>query len=458
MYISLAHVDDLPEARVREALGGDMGVTVLEAARRAERVDYGAVRLTKNRALRFAFERFTGEELPAATARAQEFEAFVHDERHWLEDYALFRVLKDDHDGKPWWEWERLLRDRDDAALSAARGRLEREIQYYRYVQWLAHAQWDAARAKLHAVDVEIMGDLPFVVGRDSADVWSHAREFRHDADVGAPPDQFNDEGQAWGLPPYRWDAMRANDFAWLRRRARYAGSLYDRFRIDHLVGFYRTFLLPLQKPGEVGKGIKGTFDPADERAQLGHGERVIAAMIDAARERDAVLVAEDLGVVPDFVRTSLTKLGVLGYKVLIWEKDGDVFRDPAKYPELSLACFGTHDTDAIAVWWETRTKAEHEAVLAIPSWRERAKNFTWRFTPGTHRALLDLILSAPSRLVLLLMQDLLATRERINTPATTGPQNWTYRLRATIAELREDSEARAALETVRHSVAASGR
>jgi 4-alpha-glucanotransferase len=458
MYIALADVEDLEPGAVREAVGGDMGIAVLEHARRSPRVEYSAVRFVKGRALRAAFERFMAREHAKGTARAQAFAGFCDRERQWLEDYALFRALKDAHGGVAWWDWPEALRARDGETLAAARSEHARAVLFYQYLQWLAHAQWETARHKLHALGVEVMGDLPFMVGRDSADVWANQREFRLDMNVGVPPDQFDAEGQDWGLPPYKWDAMRANDFAWLRRRARYSGMLYDRFRIDHLVGFYRTYMRPMKTRDERGKMVPGVFDPAEERAQLAHGERVVGAMKDAGRERGAELVAEDLGTVPDWVRASLTRLGVPGYKVLIWEKDGAVFRDPRSYPALSVACFGTHDTDPVAVWWETRDAAEREAVKKLPGLRERASELGERFTPAVHRALLDLIQSAPSELVLLLMQDVLATRERINTPGTMGPQNWSYRLPGTVDELSRDPAVKHALETLRESVAASGR
>jgi 4-alpha-glucanotransferase len=306
---------------------------------------------------------------------------------------------------------------------------------------------------------VEIMGDLPFMVGRDSADVWANQREFRDDATVGAPPDQFNEDGQDWGLPPYKWDAMRANDFAWLRKRARYAGLLYDRFRIDHLVGFYRTYVRPHRKPGDPpGKLPAGAFDPAEERAQLVHGERVIHAMKDAARERNAALIAEDLGMVPTWVRASLAKLGVPGYKVLIWEQRDGVFLDPKSYPTVSVACFGTHDTDPVAVWWESRGSAEREAVKKLDGLRECSDQLGSEFTPTVHRALLDLIHATPSELVLLLMQDVLGTRERVNTPATMGAHNWSYRLPAPIEQLHESDGVREIMARVRESIVGSGR
>ena len=455
MYIAMADVPDLPAEDVGLALGHG-GAIMLEAARASSTVDYGAVRSLKQRALRFAFQRFQEREEAARTPRAQALDAFIEAHAEWLPDYTLFRAIKDTEQAAAWTAWPGPLRAREPAALEEARRRLAPSIRYHAYTQWLARTQWDAARAALRGADVELMGDLPFMVGRDSADVWSHQDEFKTDASVGVPPDVFNTEGQDWDLPPYDWQAMRRNDFAWLRSRARATGALFDRFRIDHVVGFYRVYSRPsAQKLDKNGKLRAGSFDPATEAEQLPHGERVITAMIEGAAESHARLIGEDLGIVPDFVRPSLTKLGVPGYKVLIWEKDEQVFRDPREYPELSVACFGTHDTDPVAAWWETRDAAERAALEEI---LDEPGPLGATLTEAVHRALMDLLSGSGSELVLFLIQDLLGTRDRVNTPATVGAHNWSYRLPATIEELHEDPDVARLMAMARDSVRKGGR
>jgi len=458
MYISIADVPELaPDPR--RALGGELGELLLGRIQASSRVDYEAVRALKRQALKAAFHQFRDGDLAKRSSRAEAFFAFRERHRAWLEDYALFRALKDAHGGVAWWDWGAALKERDASALEKARSQHEEALVYYEYLQWIAHEQWDAARARLAAMGVEIMGDLPFMVGRDSADVWANQSEFRDDASAGMPPDAFNEEGQEWGLPPYYWARMRANDFAWLRKRVRYMGSLYDRFRIDHLVGFYRSYMRPRYALlNEKGKLVPGVFDPKTEPEQLMHGEQVMRAMLEAAGEKGSTIVAEDLGIVPDFVRASLAKLDVPGYKVLIWEKDGHVFRDPAKYPRVSLACFGTHDTDPVAVWWETRDREEREAVKKLPSLAPHAAHLGPRFTREVHKALFDLLNASNSELVLFLIQDVLGTHDRINTPATVGHQNWTYRLPGTVEQLQHDAEVAAIVAMVHKSIETHGR
>lgn len=466
IYLSMNDIPELPADSLHEALGGDMGMAMVRRAKESPRVDYDAVRFAKLRALRWAFARFEQLAENTPNERTQAFEAWSADERHWLEDYALFRAIKDARKDEPWWKWEEPLRERLPWALDRARVEFRNSLRFYKYLQWLAHTQWDKARVKLQEHGLEVMGDLPYMVGRDSADVWGNQREFKHDRNVGVPGDQFDPEGQDWGLPPYKWDAMRANDFAWLRRRARYAGSLYDRFRIDHLVGFFRMYTRPLEPRDKRGKLVEGAFDPAEERAQLVHGERTVGAMQSAARERNATLIAEDLGVVPTWVRESLTKMGVPGYKVLIWEKtDAGEFKNPREFPVKSVSALGTHDTDTCALWWETRDAKERAAFAQLPVIREKYQSAAAKaalaseqYSSTVHRALLDAILTARSELCLLLIQDVIGARERMNTPGTVNDQNWTWRLPRTMQDLRSTAQTAAALARVGEAVRDSGR
>ena len=196
----------------------------------------------------------------------------------------------------------------------------------------------------------------------DSADVWAHQDDFRLDASLGVPPDAFSETGQDWKLPVYKWDVIAAGGFAWLHQRARRNAALFGGYRVDHLVGFYRTFSRPLGDSTGPGE-----FTPADEPSQTALGERVLRVFLASG----AHIVAEDLGVVPDFVRASLTRMQVAGCKVFRWERlwnqAGRPFADPADYPALSVATSGTHDTEPMVTWWESAPADEREAALAIP-------------------------------------------------------------------------------------------
>jgi 4-alpha-glucanotransferase len=417
IYISLA---DIPEF---QAIGGEEAASpparyALDFVRRSRRVRYDAVRALKRDALRAAYERFSA---CADAARLAAFESFVEREGWWLGDYARFRAIRETI-GRPWTEWPEALRRRDGSAVSSKERELERSIRYYSYLQWIADEQWHAARER---AGIGLFGDVPFMVGGDSADVWVRQHEFQLDRSVGTPPDAFSETGQNWGLPVYDWEAVKASGDEWFRQRARRSTALYDGYRIDHIVGFYRTYVRPLPD----GRPFTPYFSPGDEPSQRAQGERVITSF----RSADALVVAEDLGSIPDFVRESLAALGTPGYRVLRWSRDwhtdGHPFIDPASWPARSVGTSGTHDTTPLAEWWETLEREDRTALLQIPALAPRDVNASSPFGPPIRDALLDTILGSGSDLVILPVQDLFGWLDRINTPATIGPHNWTWRL-----------------------------
>ena len=223
-------------------------------------------------------------------------------------------------------------------------------------------------------------------------------------------------------------------------------------------MGFYRTYQRSKEHlRGPDGRLRPGFFDPADEPSQRAHGEAVLRAMIEASRAHGADLIAEDLGVIPDFVRPSLASLDVPGYKVLIWEQRDGAFRDPAGYPARSVACFSTHDTAPVSAWWRALPPWEREAACRLPGMQSRGALGS-DFTPAAHACLLDTILRANSELVLLLAQEVLGDDARINTPSTVGPHNWTWRLPRDVSELLDDPATAASVARVREAIARAGR
>lgn len=448
IYIAVDAIPDLDAAAIAACLG-DGGLAELERVRRAPSVDYKAVRRLKKRAFEEAFTRFRTRELAKeSSARARAFHAFVEREGSWLRDHALYVALRASHDSYGWSTWPAAERDRAPEILAHALsprddGGLGTRVLEQMYLQWTAHEQWHAARAELKKLGVALMGDMPFIVGGESADVWAHREQFRTDVSLGAPPDDFAKDGQSWGLPAYDWDAMDGDDLAWLRTRARHAAALFDRFRIDHLVGFFRQWV---RKDGD-----KGHFVPAVERDQRARGEKVLRAMLEAAGP--GTVIAEDLGVIPPFVRETMAHLGLPGYKVLPWESDEKHMpRDPRAFPELSVATWSTHDTQPITAWWDELEPWQRERIAALDA-------ISLDLT-GDKRdlALLRLLFSARSELSLVLVNELLGDRSRINTPGTVNDENWTWRLPRPIEDLRDDAKLVDRFAAIRALVAASGR
>jgi 4-alpha-glucanotransferase len=424
-FITLDHVEEFAEIGGEESFEAPLRAR-LDAARVASRIQYAEVRVLKDVALRRCWARFRAVDLAADTRRATAFRAYLEEQGWWLDDYALFRALHARYEERAWCDWPEALRTHQANALTEARAELHDEILFRQYLQWIAGEQWRAARGATG--DVALFGDLPFMVSGDSADVWARQDEFRMDASVGVPPDAFSETGQDWGLPVYRWDLFAERNFDWLRDRAHRNADLFDGYRVDHLVGFYRTFYRPHD-------GGPPRFTPESEDAQRALGERVLTVF----REPGSEIIAEDLGVVPDFVRASLARLGVAGYKVFRWERhwhvDGQPFKDPRDYPAVSVATSGTHDTEPMVIWWEDAPRIEREAVLAIPSVRdlltpEDLASVDAPVLPhAIHEALLETLFASGSNTLILPIGDIFGWRDRINQPATVSESNWTWRL-----------------------------
>ena len=307
VYMSLDACEDFAAAGGREALSEEVRQRIAAAAA-SPRVDWPAVRAVKDAGIAIAFERFLRDEWGKQTGRAKQLAAFMRENRDWLEEYTLFTVLHR-QTNKGWLDWPRGAREREPGTLAALRREHANELLRESWLQWQLDRQWRKARRDASAAGVELMGDLPFVVGLDSADVWANRALFRLDERLGTPPDEGSPEGQDWGLPVYDWDAMERDDFSWLRRRAKRAGELYGLYRVDHALGFYRTY-------SRSTDGRQSGFSPPETQDQIQRGERLMRMM-----SRFGEVIAEDLGALPDYLRPSLERIGVAGYRVLRWEQ-----------------------------------------------------------------------------------------------------------------------------------------
>jgi 4-alpha-glucanotransferase len=441
LYLSIDEIEDFAG---RESLT-PAERTRLDEAEGAPRVSHAKVRELKDAVLERAFARFT-EKVDAASSRAKDLARFEEEHRHWLPEYALFRTLKAHHP-ESWRAWPEGLRDAQPSAIAAAKKQHAREVRLRVYLQWLAFRQLEAARAEMAKLGVGLIGDEPFLVADDAADVWAHRELYRFDATVGAPPDAFSADGQEWGLPPYRWDAIREARYALFRERGAHTSKLYDAVRIDHVVGLYRTYHRPIDKT------VAHFFYPTAQEEQLAQGEAVLQAFAASGTE----LIAEDLGVIPDFVRASLTRLGIPGHRVLRWEQEGGRFREPKSFPELSLGTTGTHDTESSAEWWDALTEWERTSFTSLDGMTHLAKGHE-RWDDPVWAALLWKVLSAPSRLVIFPIQDVLSLRARINTPNTVGPDNWSWRLPWTTPALESDAILGSRMKLVKKLAAQHGR
>lgn len=399
-----------------------------------EKVDYGSAIKFKNTLLRKAFERF--KETTAARLRAY-FEQFSRKESLWLEDYALFRALKDAQGGKAWNEWDARLAGRDPKALESTREHLRDEIEAQKFYQFLFFKQWAALKSYCHERGVRLVGDIPIFVARDSADVWMHPEEFKLDEDgnpvvvAGVPPDYFSATGQLWGNPIYNWDRMRADGFRWWIERVRASLRIFDAVRIDHFRGFAASWEIPGgDKTAERGRWVEVP------------GRELFTAIKKALG--DLPIIAEDLGVITPDVEALRDRFGLPGMRILQFAFGGDTKNQdlPHNYIRNCVVYTGTHDNDTTVGWFNSVAGAgstrdaeqvERERRFCLDYLNSDGAEIHWDFI----RALLASVADT----AIVPLQDVLGlgTEARMNLPNTTsGNWAWRYKTGALTDEIRE--------------------
>ena len=294
---------------------------------------------------------------------SKEFHKFKTENAYWLEDFALFKVLKSRNGGKPWYEWPEAYRDRDEKSLESFAKVNKEGVAFEKWVQWVAFTQFVKAKKRAASKGVFIKGDLPILISRDSADVWSDPGFFKLGFAAGAPPDMYCAKGQRWGMPTYDWDKIASDGYRYFKEKLKFAGNFYDILRIDHVVGLFRIWSIPYGDPTE-NEGLSGVFDPKDEALWAEHGRRLLSVILEST---DMLLCAEDLGMIPEACPKALKEMAIPGNEVQRWVKDWSGTHDflkPDKYRQLAVSMLSTHDTTNWAAWWENEAGTVDEALF----------------------------------------------------------------------------------------------
>jgi len=302
------------------------------------------------------------------------FEEFQRKNAYWLPDFALFKVLKEYHQGKPWYEWEQDFKYRQTEALREFKQDNIEKITFQMWLQWMLFKQFKEASAYAAGNNILIKGDLPVLVSRDSADVWSHLEFFKLDFAAGAPPDMYASLGQRWGMPTYNWEAIARDNYRYIKEKLKYAQEFYNILRIDHVVGLFRIWSIPYHAP-EVNQGLNGSFDPLDEHLWNEHGRKILSVLVENTK---MLLCAEDLGVIPKCCTDTLLEFGIPGNDVQRWVKDWNVRHDflgPGEYRQLAVAMLSTHDTTNWKAWWQYEAGTV-DAALFMRKCHERKIDF----------------------------------------------------------------------------------
>jgi len=298
-----------------------------------------------------------------ASRNSLSFLKFKETNMHWLRYYALFRVIADINKGKEWMEWDVMDKYLSPSRIQKITETRSDELEFCYWIQWQLFEQLSDVSAYAKKKGVVIMGDLPFLVSRNSADVWAYKNYFKLHLSSGAPPDMYFAKGQKWGMPPYDWGNIRADHYSYIRSRLKYAENFYDMYRIDHFVGLFRLWTVNAVATLN-DESVDGQFDPPHEQLWSEHGREIISIMNECT---SMLPCAEDLGTVPDCSDPTLRDFGITGMNVQRWEKKWAGFSTflPAEdYRENSNAVISTHDSSSFPDWFEREAGTVDKAAF----------------------------------------------------------------------------------------------
>ncbi len=479
----------------------------LKAAVSSPLVNYPAVRHVKRQLLEGVWARFSDQ---SSELRA-DFHQFRNDEASWLDDYSVFRYLMELHgEANTWDQWPPDCQTPAGARDFITRKReedndlVDHKLGYYAFAQWLCFRQWLGVREYADSRGVKLMGDVPIGISWHSADVFFHPEEFHLDWCGGSPPEGmgqddpfFQQWGQNWGIPLYRWDHMQADGFTWWRKRIARLTRIFGIFRLDHILGFYRIYAFPWrpernpefiglshEQAAELTDGLlpQWVLHPDDtvenKAANREDGDVRLRAIVDAAI--GAEIIAEDLGWVPEYVRPHLADLGIAGFRIPHWDCNDHGHPTPGNaFPENTFATYSTHDHDPVNGIWRGCLRMIHQHQqypTEQTSWAVGGAHNTLRilsefagipvsqnghwppYTEGIRLRLIKSLFSANSRYAVLMITELFSLDDRFNHPGTIGGENWRYRLPRTLDQIMDDPDLAATCRKLSTVIRITGR
>jgi 4-alpha-glucanotransferase len=384
-----------------------------------KRVDYTRVSQLKARLLSTTLERLVYNK-----KYFDSYSDFCGENSYWIEDYALFKVLKKGLQGNTWHEWPEYARDRKGAEFDRLKKEYREEVEKEKYLQFVFFQQWSRLKRYCRDNDIELIGDIPLYVHYDSADVWAHPEIFKLDARkratavAGVPPDYFSDSGQLWGNPVFDWHVLKDTGYEWWVKRVSHNLRLFNRVRLDHFRGFSAFWEVPAGEETAVhGKWVEGP------------GIDFFLAL--KKYFRALPFIAEDLGEINEDVRDLRDRFGLPGMRVMQFgfkEDRSSDYHKPHNYEEACVAYTGTHDNNTLIGWLLEKPSRfpdkvrEVSRALRYVGCRRIRKNIRWVF--------IRILMMSKAQCVLFPLQDLvgLGEKARMNRPATAR-DNWQWRV-----------------------------
>jgi 4-alpha-glucanotransferase len=437
----------------------------LRLLRDATLVDYAGVAQIKLEILRLLFDEFCQRHVAAGTERAVAFKSFVAAGGQLLQLHVRFDAL-DRHlvstqgTRSGWLSWPAEFRDPHSSACERFAAEHSGEIEFYLYLQWLAHEQLAAAqgRARELGMAIGLYGDYAVGTHPSGSETWVDQHGYRLGAEIGAPPDPLAHRGQGWGLPPPDPVVMESQHLEGFVRLLRNNMRYYGALRLDHVMSLFRLWWVAAGHSPVDGAYVHYPLD------------LLLANLVLESARCACVVVGEDLGVVPDEVRRAMAQFGLYHYKVLLFEKDAGRYRRPDEFVRRALATVTTHDMPTLRSFWDGRDIELRRDLHLYPTveLEQEVRNARARdrqallaaleeqglapaspatsdqpFSPELARAIHVYLARSSSILASIQIEDLIGMEDPVNVPGTDREYpNWQRKLTLDI----EDLETRADL------------
>jgi len=341
----------------------------------------------------------------------------------WVEPYALYMAVKDSQNGKPWWQWSAGYNDYEYCKTKF--DLFTNQINFWKFTQYIFYSQWAVLKTYANSKGIKIIGDMPFYISMDSADVWSNLYYFQVDFETlkptrvsGAPPDYFSKHGQIWGNPLYNWSHLEDEGYSWWVSRFEFLNNNFDAIRVTH----FRAFASYWSVPADAEKSSQGKW-------YQGPGQKLFNIVKN--KVPDLNLIADDLGRVESDVADLLESSQTPGIRVMLLglEEEDDNKHLPHNYSSDSIAYLGTHDNNTFIGSLYKLTNKHRDYVLQYcgfcgSDWTKCGRDSL------ANRCALETLWRSPAILAIAPMQDLCAMSgsSRMNTPGTQKG-NWIFRV-----------------------------
>ena len=404
-----------PELLVKDGLLSREDIQQVQVANKSN-TDFAHAEKIKEVLLDKAWQNFVQQE---SHFDKNGFHDFEEREKEWLDDFALYVLLKKKNGDKPWFEWKRDYKFHDPQALTILHNKNEAEIRKIKWFQFIFSGQWHGLRDFCNQSGIQLIGDIPFYISYDSADVWSNRHLFALDEEgnktgmAGVPPDAFSALGQLWGMPVFNWEKHKEENYAWWINRLKKNIEWFDLVRLDH----FRAFSAYWEVPAGEATAKNGEWKP-------GPGENFFESI--KTELGSLPFVAEDLGEIDETVYQLRDSYQLPGMKVLQFAFGSDMNRSvhiPHNYQENFIVYTGTHDNNTTRGWFTT--EAGEDSRLALEKYIGRPVS-----SAEVSLLLARMAYASVARIAILPLQDVLNLDDaaRMNTPASVE-NNWSWRL-----------------------------